>query len=321
MEQNKLPIPTQQGIKNDFQLALANMETSFQMMQNKSDALVLNEDNLESITEFIQDVKEVEKKLETFIKNGKLPYLEGGRQWDAAAKDLKGLITAALKRPSEYRLKVITEIDKRKKQAEAEKEKLQAILAGINKNYQEFASRIGNAINPTDLTAIEKLINLEKGRKEKYGEYYEQALEKFNLLTELLKQKKESLKELNKLAEEERNTDDYEEQFNIRKQQSELHQEIKATNVNVLTESIQGISSSHAEVILPDVPKARYTKWMWDGENANFKELLKKHPEWIEQILNKDLIDVFLKQNKEKLGKDKEEFTECGIRFYLHKIY
>jgi chromosome segregation ATPase len=317
LQQNQTP----SVIKSKFDLALT--QHKFQTLQTKADTLVFNEDNLQEIADFLKSLKPIEKAINEVHKIGKEDALRIGREWDAAKRDFLAMLTAIEEKPQAEYSRICREIEQKRADAAREKARIEAIKNGIETNALNFASRIANCKTSEELTNLERQINLEKGRKEKYQEFIDNAVERFNELNAKLAEQKIEVRKLEKLEQErleaEKQKDD-EKLLQIAEQKEVLETKIEEQKIVVQETAInQSLQDQFelAEILLPNV-KAKRTTIEW--EVGNIQETLKKNPDWVVLTPNKDALNEYTKQLKENATGDVDVVVN-GIRFFTKKTY
>ena len=309
------------AIQGKFSIALT--QSKFQELQNKADRLVYNEDNLEEIAAFLKSLRQVGKAIEETHKQGKAEALKIGRDWDAAKRAFMDQVTAVESKPQAEYSRICREIESRRMAEEREKQRKAQIKESIETNALRFASDIANCETLASLTNVERIINLEKTRKDKYQEFIGDAAEKFSELNALLATQKVRVKELEKIREEERIAaakEDDEALMKLQEKKEAVQESIEEAKIVVQETAINQALEEPievAETIFPAV-KARRSAWTW--EVKDIRETAKKMPEWTEIKPIDEKIDEYLKAKKAE-GISGEEFTVAGIRFFLKKTY
>jgi hypothetical protein len=303
-------------IKAKFNIAL--LESKFQELENRKSALVFNEDNIEEIKKFLTDIRQGEMKVEAVHKVGKEPSLLEGRNWDLGKNTTLGLY-AVIKNEVQPKFEKLCK-DIEQKRIDAARE---TIKNGIETNALNFASRIANCKTSEELTNLERQINLEKGRKDKYQEFADNAVERYNQLNSLLAEQKIEVRKLEKLEQErieaEKQKDD-EKLLQIAEQKEVLETKIEEQKIVVQETAInQSLQDQFelAEVLLPTIKAKRTTI---EYEVVDIKETLKDKPDWVILTPNKDVLNEYTKFLKETSTTDVDVVIN-GIRFYTKKTY
>lgn len=316
--QTQLPAP----IKAKFSLAL--LESKFQELEDIKTSLVFNEDNVEEIKKFLTDIRQGEMKVEAVHKAGKEPSLLEGRNWDLGKNTTLSLYAVIKNEVQPKFEKLCKEIAQKQADQERDRQRILAIKNGIETNALNFASRIANCKTSEELTNIERSINLEKSRKEKYQEFIDNAVERYNELNALLAAQKIEVKKLEKLEKERLEAlkvNDEEKLIDIAEKQEVLETKIEEQKIVVQETAInQSLNDTFevAEVVLTNIKAKRTTI---EFEVVDIMETLKKEPQWVYVLPNKDALNSYIKQIKEAGVNGDVDITISGIRFYTKKTY
>lgn len=319
--QDQLQVPA--AIQGKFNIALT--QSKFQQLANTADSFVYIEDNLPKIAEFLKSLRAVKKAIDETHKEGKAEALKIGRDWDAAKNVFTSQVTAIEERPQAEYSRICREVEQRKLDAEREKQRVINIKQGIETNALKFSTDIAACTTSESLGHIERLINLEKGRKEKYQEFLPDAVNRFNELNSLLAIQKVEIKKLDGIKKQQEiaaKAQDEEKMMELQKQKEESENRIEEAKIVVQETAVKQSLSNHVEYateVLPEV-KARRTTWQY--EMVNEKEVMKKAPELLIVSLNdskiKDVLKT-LKDTNQLAGK--QELILNGIRYYEQKSY
>lgn len=321
MTTQKLQVPA--AISGKFNIALA--QSKFQQLQTKADSLVYNEDNLEEISGFLKDLRGVKKAIDETHKTGKAEALKIGRDWDAAKNLFTEQVASIELRPQSEYSRICREVEDRRLKAEQDRQRIIAIQNGIEQNAINFANSIAAAQTSERLTEIERLINLEKGRKEKYQEFLAKAVERFSELNNLLAQQKVTVKNLEELKRKELEAEkaaNEELMIQLKLDREAAETKIEEQKISVQEKVIEQSVNTFvpvAEEILPTV-KARNTRWKY--ELVNEKEAMKKAPEMLVVSLNDDKAKEVLKTLKDTNQLEgKKELILNGVRYFEQVTY
>lgn len=309
-------------IKQKFQIQLLNLEKLVQDINN----LVVSEDTLEDnrvkINEFGKTVKDIEK-LRVELKE---PSLAEGRRVDSVAKELTKLINDALD-PKIKSLQVIAKqmADKKAKQ-DLEDKRIEGIKTGIANNILSFSQKIGIAESTKDLIDIERIINLEKGRKEKYAEFYDDFMAKLTPVYDLIKVQKgnfETLENAKKELETTTTNNDFE---NLDKAEENLitaQQTVSQNSIAVQEIALETVTKVEEVVrVQPVFSTISARRTTWEFEIHDQVELLKRSIELCEVSLKKEKVKLLLNEMKENgTLNNKEEYIQGGIRYFKKVIY
>ncbi len=327
MEQNNLPVITQETVLAKINIALTKKQLSVQKLQDEADALEFTEENIPVISAYLAKIAAIEKSAEETHKEGKAPYLEGGRIWDNAKKSVLET-TSAIKTPVKAKFdKLCADLDRKRREAELEKQRQSNILSGIENNVISFSAKIAACTSNEELLAIERLINLEKSPSNaaKYGEFHTQAIEKYDtVLKPILKDQKDKIQkqnELRKQIEEAEKNNDVEKLDELNEKIDAVTDEILQNQVKIQETAITNAPIEiipMAEEVFADTKSRRsYTIEIFDE-----KEALKKAKDLLEITINKDAANIVLKTLKDTDAfKDKSEIIVNGIKYSEIKNY
>lgn len=315
--------PMPPAIAGKFNIALT--QSKFQQLADKADSLVYNEDNLEAIAEFLKSGRAVVKAITETHKEGKAEALRIGQEWDAAKRTFESQVTSIMDKPQTEYTRLCNEVELRKQKQEQERQRIAQIKNGIEANAVNFAKSIAECITSVQLTNIERNINLEKTRKDKYMEFYDDAVTRYSELNALLKTQKETVRQLEenarKQAEAKKANDDA---ALLKLQEEQAAQEAKIEEAKTIVQETAINQSMKAEVpvaqeILPEV-KARRTTWKF--EVVNEKEVMKKAPELVVFSIDEEKVKANLKLLKDSNQLDgKTELIINGIRYFEQKTF
>lgn len=325
--ENQLPVITQEVVLAQMNIALTKKQLSVQKLQDEADALEFTEENIPVISAYLAKIAAIDKSIEETHKDGKAPYLEGGRVWDAA-KNSSLATTAAIRNPVKTKFdKLCSEVERKKREAADAKAKQDAILAGIESNVISFSAKIASCVSNEELLAIERLINLEKSPSNaaKYGEFHKQAIEKYDtVLKPILKDQKGKIQQqedLKKKIEEAEKANDVEKIDELTEKADALSNEIIQNQVKVQEMAITNATVEFtpvAEEVFADTKSRR----SYTIEIADEKEALKKAKDLLEITINKDAANVVLKTLKDTNAfKDKPDVVLNGIKYSEIKNY
>jgi small-conductance mechanosensitive channel len=292
-------------------------------LADKASTLVYNEDNLKEIADFLKQLRTVAKAIDETHKEGKAEALKIGRDWDTAKNTFKDQVLAIEEKPQREYSRICNEIQDRANKAEQERQRIANIKSGIEANSINFSRQIAECTTSQRLTDIERLINLEKTRKDKYMEFADEAIEKYTELNVLLTAQKATVKQLEEIKRQEQEAKDKQDEeamIKLQEQREAAETKIEEAKIVVQETAINQATTSYipvAEEIIPTV-KARRTTWTW--EVKDIKETAKRMPDWTTITPIESKIDEFLKAKKAE-GIDGEEFIVAGIRFYVQKTF
>ena len=327
MEKSNLPVISQDTVKAQISIALTKQQISVQNMHDEASRLVFSPENIPEISAFLKKLNDADKIIEQTHKDGKAPYLEGGRTWDAG-KNSSLLLTDEVRKLVKPKFdKLCQEEDRKKREADELKQKQAAILSGIESNVISFSAKIAACTTNEELLGVERLINLEKSESnaKKYGEFHKEAIEKYDsVLKPILKDQKEKIKQQEELKQQHNEAianDDIEKIDEINGKLDAVTDEIIDNQVKVQEEAINKASldfTPMAEEIIADTKFRR----SYNIEIVDEKEAIKKAKDLIEITINKTAANVVLNTLKDTGAfKDKSEVIVNGIKYSEIKNY
>lgn len=310
-------------IKGKFNIALT--QSKFQQLADKANNLVYNEDHLEEIKSFLDDMRKVDKAIEKAHEEGKAEALKIGREWDLGKRTFLE-ITSNIKRmaQSEYE-KICYNIEDRKRKAELERQRIVNIKSGIESNALKFSTDIAGCRTSDQLSYVERMINLEKGRKEKYMEFAEEAIARYNELNALLKTQKETVRVLEENAKQQleaHKAKNDELLLKLKEEQESVQNKVEEAKILVQEAAINQSMKASVPVATEVMPEIRSRHTTWKFEMVNEKEVMKKSPELLIVSLDTDKVKQTLKTLKDTNQLEgKVELTLNGIRYYEVKTF
>lgn len=305
-------------IKGKFQLALTNAH--FQKIADKASSLTFNEDNVEEIKTFLDNVRKVKKAIDETHKSGKEEALKIGRQWDQGKRDTLAIIEEIESPVQKKYTEICTEIQAKIEKANAERQRISTIKNGIENNAIEFARKITTCNTAKELSDVEREINLEKTRSTKYQEFLPDAVERFSKLNAFVANQKKVIAENERIAkeqEEARKAGDDAKVIELEEKKDALADQIEENKILVQEEAISQATNSapiEVEEVLPTV-SARRT--VWDFELVDEKMAMKKAPELLIVSLDKEKVKTGMKAMKDAgVFNGKKEVIINGIRYW-----
>lgn len=310
-------------ITGKFNLALT--ESKFQLLADKADKLIFNEDHLEEIKEFLAATRKVEMAIESTHKDGKAEALKIGRDWDAGKNAfMETVASIKLNAQTEY-TKICQDVVRRQQEEENERQRKQIIKDGIETNAINFAKKIAECTTSESLTNVERLINLEKSRKEKYMEFIDQAVIRFSELNSILATQKITIKELEeneRQQETARRQQDDAKLLELQEQQEKQQAKIEEAKVVVQETAINQSMNEDIPVARTVFPTVTAKRTTWKFEVVDKKEVMKKAPELVVFTIDEEKVKSNLKLLKDSNQLEgKTELIINGIRYFEFKSY
>ena len=317
-----LQVPAE--ITGKFNIAMTNGK--FQQLADEGNKLEFTEENIPVIKDFLDRCRKVEKNIEETHKAGKAEALQIGRQWDSAKNTFMETVENIKLVPSKKYTELCQAIDERKRKQEQERQRIQNIKNGIESNAVMFAQKIANCDTTEALISVERIINLEKARKDKYQEFLEDAVTRFSELNSILAQQKEKVKALEEEREKELaalKAGDDAAVIEAKEKQEAIAEQIEENKV-VVQETAINQATSAAPVVIPEevLPEVKARRTTWKFEVLNIKEVAKKAPDLVKMEINDEAVKGVLKTLKDtnQLA-GKTEYVLNGIRFYEDKTF
>lgn len=337
MSENIAPAPilTIEVAKTKLNIALTTMETSVQKLLDTEKELIYNEDNLVKIKDFID---KGDKALKTVIqkhKDLKAPAWQECQIWDNSLRAIKADIETPLARAQTKYTKLCKDIAARKAQEELERKEKEAITTLRSNFIINYSQKIASTDKLDDLTAIEREINLETARKDRYKDQLEDFKADCVPIRELLKNRKEQVKKLVELEEKRKvaeESGDDEAILKLEEQKEVISEHISEGAIKVQEKAVSLSSSGYSggSYAVQQFPSIKAKRRQWEFEIADLDKLYKENPELVELVPRTDKIKELMKEKgKELSDKRKEsgdknpitEFTVGQIRFYLDEKY
>lgn len=316
-ETPQLPAP----IVGKFNIALTTAK--FQQLADRASTLVYNEDNLEDIKTFLSDIRKVDKAIEETHKEGKADALKISRDWDAGKNAFLSMTSAIKSKPQDEYTRICNEIEDRKRKQELELQRVSNIKQGIESNSIKFATDIANCKTSDQLSYVERMINLEKGRRDKYMEFADEAVARFTELNSLLKAQKITVKDLEEnarqqaIATKEKNDELL---LKLKEEQERAENQIEVHKISVQETAINQSMKVEVPVAVEILPQIKARRTVWEWEVIDLKDTVKKMPEWVSLTTVDSKIDEYLKAKRIE-GIEGTEFTVAGIRFFEKKTF
>lgn len=326
-EQTNLPVPSEVTVTAQFSIAFTKHGVSVQKIQNEINSLDFTEENMPRISELINLVKSANKVIDETHKEGKAPYLSGGKVWDLSKNTLLAINEGLLNQLTPKFNQLCAAVEKRRIDAENERLRISAIKTGIESNVISFSSQIAQCDTNAQLLSVERMINLEKSesRKSKYMEFHNDAIERYDtVLLPILKDQKEKIKEkeaLEKKILEAENANDAAKIDELNEKKDQIDNEILQNQVNVQQDAVNSPVSFDipvAEEIFPDVKAVNRISF----EIVDINTAVKKCPELLTiEIKHREAQKLAMTLKDAGTFKDKSEVVVNGIKFFIDKSF
>lgn len=315
------PKLTAEIVSATFQLELSKLK--YQEALAGLVAYQVTRENIPQAQEKLKEARKMLTKFDEIKKNGKAAALAECRWWDEAYNGTKEAFDSELAIKAGQVNKISNEVAEEARKAESEKQLKAQKLSEIDNFFIAQSQAVANATTPEEIVRVEKLIGSHR-RAARYDGFYDVMDAKAANLTDLIKQQKVALKELeglktaenaaNEIGDDQAVLDSREAQEQITAKISENREVVQGTAINMATNS----TITEVEVIAPVAPKPRRQSWKW--RVCNLQTTAKKMPHWVVLAINELLVEEYLKAKKAE-GIDGELFEFAGIEFYLEKTY
>ena len=310
-------------ITGKFNIALT--ESKFQQLADKAARLVFNEDNLDEIKDFLTATRKVEKAIEDTHKDGKAEALKVGRDWDAGKNAFLETVAAIKLKPQQEYTKICNDVLRRQQEEQQEVQRKQTIKNGIETNAIQFAKQVAECTTSNQLTNIERTINLEKTRKEKYQEFLDDAVSRYSELNTLLASQKITVKELEENARKQeiaKKANDDAALLLLQEEQEKQQAKIEENKVVVQETAINQAMQEEIPVARTVFPSVSARRTTWKYEVVNEKEVMKKAPELVVFAIDEDKVKANLKLLKDSGQLEgKTEVIINGLRYFEVKTF
>lgn len=324
---NNLPLVSVDTVKAEMNIAFTKIGTSVQALQKEADALVFDEENVESISKFLGNGKKVTKTVTDVHKVGKEPFRIAGKAWDDGKNAVLELLEGIFK-PVDIKFQALCKRIDDKKAADAKEEARQkAIKDGIQANLFQFSSKIASCETTKELLSVESAINLEKSpsRKAKYMEFHEEAIERYDeVLIPIIKDQKDKIKqkeELERQIKAAAEADDPTKIDELNEKKDEILNEIEQNKVDVQQGAIytqDTFAITPVTEVLPDTTSRDNIKF----EIIDLLAVAKKCPELLEYKLKfRETQKIAMTLKEAGTFDDKDETIVNGIKFFIETKY
>lgn len=321
-----LPVVTKEVAKAKIQLALTTAQLNIQALITKGDGLVLNEDNIDTIKQFLADVKTVQTSITDAHKKGKESAKIECDNWDAAKNDLNALILPVFNKINPKYTSLCQAVETRKRLQKQKEDKEKGIRETINTKILDFTAKITGCKTDSEIVVLEKALGLEKTRSAVYGDLLPELITRIDELRPLITAQKQAMRNLTNLdAAEEKAVEAGDDQklFEISEKKEEITGQVQEARVRLEEKAISSFSapaSSYTEVF-PSVSTSRKT---WKKELVDKEAAAKGDLSLLRFELDPNTTATKLKQLIQD-GKLKEGETETltidGIKYYLDRKY
>lgn len=310
-------------IEMEVGLDLTKAEGNYQQALKQVLEYEVDESNFEQAQALNKKIIKWLSFVENHRKEKKEPYLEAGRVVDVGHKkfstpfeDAKNQLQAKINVVGKRMQDAATKVKQ-------EQDRIDGLKNAINIFILDASSKIAAATTTEQLLSIERLINLEKGNKGRYQDFLPVLIERSNELTAKIKEQKDLVKELERVAEE---TNRALEAGNDEKAQELMQKSellgAKIEENTVLVQEVASKSIISTEVLTPEIDMPNTRRKVWKFEAQDIKETMKKRPDLLDVSLNHKAVNEVLKTLKETgVLTGKGEYVLNGIRFFQDVNY
>jgi len=304
--------------KSKIQIALTKAEQSIQKLHDAEAALVYNEDNLEDIAKFIADAKKAKALVETERVALKKPYKEGGEAVDAGAKLLSVDLDAVILKADTPYQKLCREVKEKERLAEVEKQRVATIRSHMDNFKLDYSTKIAGAKTSAELTAIERLVNLETGNKNRYQELLEEFQTDCKAIRSLITAQKEKVRVLEDLEKQQQEAAKNEDDGAFLEIEEKKEQIIAQVEENKVT--IQEVASNQAQKtttsatqVFAKIPTGGRKTWKYEVLDMKAAEKAGLTITVINEAKVKEILAA--KRDKET------EVTENGVKYFIEQKF
>lgn len=307
-------------LKATFGIELTKKYGNYQKTLEELRKVVISEDNIEEVQKLMKNLNSFLKTSDDLRKEMKEPFFRQGKAIDEMYKEFANPLEA-VKAFIQLELNKVAAI--KAKKIEEERQKLlkeQQIKETINNFVLENSVKIASADSNEQLVSLERLINLEKANKSKYGDFLPLLIERCNDLNSKLAEQKVLVKEKEKIESEKKKVKDDEQMQELLLKEQAIANKIADNTVLVQEQAANAVINTGDELDGLDEVKARRT--VWKAELHDVKEAMKKAPQMLDITLNNDKVREAIATLKDSGAfKGKTEIVVNGIRYYESKTF
>lgn len=290
---------------------------NYQRLLTSLTEIVVTKENVNE--DFTKDAREARKLLKEKKEAECKPVLQHHADILKAYNDLDAPLAAEMERILRDKQAVADAIRKETETQIREQTRVANAKAAIINFTNRVANEIRNAASDSDIVSIEKLVGLEKTKKNLYQEFLPDLIEQLDGLRPQIKQQKENVRRLQEIQEKEKKAiekGDILAATQLREEKEQAQVVIEQTGIKIHEKAFE--EAIKIEVIVPDVvetaPVGR-SNWKWRVDDI--KLLQKKMPHLVRIVPDDDAIDLLLKTKRQDgslSGVEEESWN--GIVFY-----
>lgn len=315
---------TQASIEVSFNTELT--KNKFQDLKQKVANIEYTEENMPSILNLVTELKKLKTIVETTHKSGKAEYKRVCDLFDLIKRGTDKIIDDIISEPQRRYTELANAQRKRQQEVAIETARVNGIKTGIDNNVMAFSQQIAACKTPADVAIVERKINAEKNKPEKYAEFNADAVARFDKLLTTAAEHKVTLKESKTVDSQLKKAiakGDEEAIETLSEKQEEIANTISETQINVQESAVDttSLEVGYAQEVAPEAPKPSRTTWKW--KVVDITKTKKQMPEWTELVPVAEPIDQYLEAKKKGATKKKplEEFEFAGIKFYKEEKF
>lgn len=302
-------------VKASFDLE-ANRQNYQRLLTHLSGLQVTKDNVSEDLT---KEAREVRKLLKEKKEQECRPVLQHHADILKAYSELDKPLEEQINRLLSEKQAVADAIRKEQEAQLREQTRIANAKTAIINFTNKIANDIRNANTDDDIVSVEKMIGLEKTKKNLYQEFLPDLIAQLDNLRPQIKTQKENVRKLQEIAEKERQaleSGDIISATQLKEEKEYVQTVIEHTGIKIHEKAFE--EAIKIEVIVPDVvevaPKGR-TNWKW--EVTDIKLLQKKMPHLVKMVPDDEAIELLLKTKRQAGEFDEiEEENWNGIRFF-----
>lgn len=312
-----------EALKVSFSIALTRKYGNYQKALDTVRNAYVAEDNLPEAQEWLRNLNAFMQDGDNERKAIKEPYLKQGQLVDAAFKEFIEPFRMAKERLQEKVNTVAQEVTRKQEEKRRALQLENTIKEYINNFILTFSVKIASADTNEHLISIERLINLEKANKSKYGEFLPMLVERCNELNVKIGEQKNIVRQrqdvIKKMAEARKAKDD-EALHALVEADSVLTSKMADNTIRVQEQAAAAMMVQRNGTEEMEEIKARRT--VWKAELVNLKECIKKQPDMLDFSLNTEKVrDAINTLKSAGALEGKEELIVNGIRYFQSKTF
>lgn len=325
MEQTNLPSNpaqiTKELVKASFSIDTARLNY-LKVLQDIRN-IVWTRDNIEQ--DLLAVAKTVASKLTDRKDFYKRPYIDAGKIIQTEYNNVFNPLNDEISVKAAQRKALADQIQQEQDKANAEIERLNNIRLSMIGFIQSVTNDISESTTDSQIVLIEKRVGTELSRKGFYSDYYEDFKAQCEELKPLIKKQKEYVKLLISLEKEKSDAmskGNESAAVDARQKAEDIKEFIEEGKIRLQQKAFEQLENSDVAVGIPVnvAPDATRTTWKWRVDDVQL--LLKKMPELVDLVPNKEKIDAILKESRVNGSfKGLRESKLYGITFYEDKSY